>query len=1130
MRNRLNPVEALVQLPQREDHAARQASWRQAIAALAQSAGSLGPPPLDGVDQRILESSAHIAVETGLADDLDWIAPGSAAVALYELSSGLPAGKIKRDLRRRVFSRLYEGTASAFATVASRMALGNAAPLELPTLRARVALCFDLPIGSTVNAAPLALALATRRELQKRWLDGPSTQALPARRLAAQLLEHAARGAVVRYQLGDSHPLDLLLGEEIRPTLRRLLLDREPLVWQHAAVARGLLASVSDDARAEVESALDPTLTPTEWRRGGVSLVASLIGDEDALRSCRAVIEGSLAEQDPGLIATLPLGLPRVIEAEPDRAEELLDRLARTRRGDVAESVAALLANVAQPDFALGARTVLQDALSDRARDQPAVLRALSTQALHQLTPEYEDEEHLGTLLRRALQTFDSEGAKRAYQRAVGALAEAHQAAEFVETHDPIDQTSIPSALATLQDLDTSVIERPTLINLLLLGVRPGETDASVPAMERLYNRVSNWVVAGVEKAGTSDWSRDSAIADQRRLRVLLHLVDAESATASGDGEQKPILTRLRRSIVVLLNRLSVGPDAMVHRVLCATLARSFDAAVREGVAQASDLALVVASALDDNYSVATIAEASTNPDVSGPIGALSEFMNPELMDPANEQTDTHTGASIDPGALARGEVEDLLRVAGRVIRLSQGLSGGGGYRSEALRRVVFRLGRALESVAACHGLTELVEAGSTGAAVIDELEGTIEAFTDLMRSARRRLLDATGDVEDFDITAGAPPLSALLERAVRGGVPANADQLALSIEGLSAPLPSFLGRAVEQVLHRLRSLPVHPDSDVYALPLQKRRAPLPDWLLPRRTIGSFYVVRALGAGGVSSVFLARRHEERHEPKAEAFALKVPEYDPTTARSLSEQEFLQLFRDEAGALLSLPAHENLARFVTFDLAARPKPILVMELIKGTPLDRLVRTRSLTADRVMGYLDGILAGLEAMHQVGVGHLDVKPSNVILRAGKTPVLVDFGLSGRQLRPGCGTLEYTAPEVLGVVADGATPTPPAADIYAFCCMAFEMLTGELLFDADDELTLVSNHVGHDGWPDKLAQFSEKPELRDLGLLIASGLRRDPTLRPTASKLRARLNQFSSPLSSATWPLRPEASVRSA
>src|SRR5690606_6242554 len=120
----------------------------------------------------------------------------------------------------------------------------------------------------------------------------------------------------------------------------------------------------------------------------------------------------------------------------------------------------------------------------------------------------------------------------------------------------------------------------------------------------------------------------------------------------------------------------------------------------------------------------------------------------------------------------------------------------------------------------------------------------------------------------DISVFADVPPLSSLLERAVQSGVPANATQLSSAINELGAELPLALGTALAQVLGRVRSLPVTPPSDVYAIPLEKRRSPLPDWLLPRRTIGAFNVVRALGAGGVSSVFVARRIEERHDPKA----------------------------------------------------------------------------------------------------------------------------------------------------------------------------------------------------------------------------------------------------------------------
>ena len=337
--------------------------------------------------------------------------------------------------------------------------------------------------------------------------------------------------------------------------------------------------------------------------------------------------------------------------------------------------------------------------------------------------------------------------------------------------------------------------------------------------------------------------------------------------------------------------------------------------------------------------------------------------------------------------------------------------------------------------------------------------------------------------------------------------------------------LPEPLAQAVTLVTGRVRTLPTKGGSDIFAIPLEKRRTALPDWLLPRRTIGAFYVDRALGTGGVSSVFVARRIEERNQPNAQSFALKVPEFDPTTARSLSEQEFLQMFREEAGALLALPAHPNLAGFVTFDLAARPKPILVMELIPGMGLDRRVRSRSLAAASAFRYLEGILAGLEAMHGAGVGHLDLKPSNVILRDGETPVLVDFGLAGRQLRPGCGTLDYCAPEVLGVCPEGHNPQPQAADIYAFGSMAFEILTTSHLIEGEDEVALVTNHVAHDGWPRRLARLAHTPPFGELAALLAACLRRDPRNRPTAASLRQAMGPVVEPLLHEPWPIASEA-----
>ena len=74
----------------------------------------------------VLVRAVQLAIDTGLVDDLDWLGPGPATVALYELTAALPSGRARRELGRRVFARVYEGTAATFALVAARMALGPA--------------------------------------------------------------------------------------------------------------------------------------------------------------------------------------------------------------------------------------------------------------------------------------------------------------------------------------------------------------------------------------------------------------------------------------------------------------------------------------------------------------------------------------------------------------------------------------------------------------------------------------------------------------------------------------------------------------------------------------------------------------------------------------------------------------------------------------------------------------------------------------------------------------------------------------------------------------------------------------------------------------------------------------------
>jgi serine/threonine protein kinase len=269
-------------------------------------------------------------------------------------------------------------------------------------------------------------------------------------------------------------------------------------------------------------------------------------------------------------------------------------------------------------------------------------------------------------------------------------------------------------------------------------------------------------------------------------------------------------------------------------------------------------------------------------------------------------------------------------------------------------------------------------------------------------------------------------------------------------------------------------------------------------------------------------VFVVCRAEDRDEKDPQRFALKVPQFDAVAAQSVSEAEFLALFREEAGALLALPEHPNLAGFVTFDARARPKPILVMELVEGVDCETLLAKRQMSVARALSILDGVLAGLVAMHGRGIGHLDLKPSNVVLRGGAEPVLVDFGLSGRRIRPWCATPPYAAPEIWGRSLAHATPL--TADVYAFGCLAWELLTGKQLFDGPNATTLMQAHVAHDGGPDAVQKLAKDPTRRALAMAISACLRMNPSARPEVETLRLELDRIARSNPETTklpWPI---------
>jgi serine/threonine-protein kinase len=152
--------------------------------------------------------------------------------------------------------------------------------------------------------------------------------------------------------------------------------------------------------------------------------------------------------------------------------------------------------------------------------------------------------------------------------------------------------------------------------------------------------------------------------------------------------------------------------------------------------------------------------------------------------------------------------------------------------------------------------------------------------------------------------------------------------------------------------------------------------------------------------------------------------------------------------------------------------------LTMRYVDGTDLRRLLRTEGrLDPERAVSILSQIAAALDEAHALGLVHRDVKPGNVLLaqRSGRDHAyLTDFGITRRAddehlTRTGValGSVDYIAPEQ----AHGAD-VDVRADIYSLACVLFQMLTGSVVFDRDNDLERLWAHV-HDP-PPRLAALN--------------------------------------------------------
>ncbi len=244
-----------------------------------------------------------------------------------------------------------------------------------------------------------------------------------------------------------------------------------------------------------------------------------------------------------------------------------------------------------------------------------------------------------------------------------------------------------------------------------------------------------------------------------------------------------------------------------------------------------------------------------------------------------------------------------------------------------------------------------------------------------------------------------------------------------------------------------------------------------PDSLSPGTRLADRYEVEAvLGDGGMSRVYVGRHLTIDRKVAIKVLSREVAREEKTIVRFLREAR-----------AASRIAHENVVLVTDFGEMADGLPFIIMELMDGEILAKTLLTDApMPWARVQPILLQLLAALDAAHEKGVIHRDMKPANCFRldRMGSQDFIkvFDFGIAKLRddftgvtlTRKGAvvGTPDYMAPEQCrGKTVDART------DLYAVGVIAFEMLTGRVPFVGRRPTDIMHAHV-----------YEEAPPMRDL------------------------------------------------
>jgi serine/threonine-protein kinase len=247
----------------------------------------------------------------------------------------------------------------------------------------------------------------------------------------------------------------------------------------------------------------------------------------------------------------------------------------------------------------------------------------------------------------------------------------------------------------------------------------------------------------------------------------------------------------------------------------------------------------------------------------------------------------------------------------------------------------------------------------------------------------------------------------------------------------------------------------------------------------------------------------------RHRQRARSAAVKLVRPEMLGARDDAESSvILRRFEREAQATAALSSPHTIHVF-DFGVTDEGTFYYVMELLVGRDLENLVREFGpVPADRAIYLLRQVCHSLADAHARGLVHRDIKPANIyVCRMGLEydfAKVLDFGLVKERTggvgmqslltleQTTTGTPAYMAPEIILGEAD----VDSRADVYALGCVAYFLLTGQLVFEGDTPMKMLMQHVNATPIPpSQRTELSIPPELDEL---VMACLAKNPRDRP--------------------------------